>query len=215
MIDNLLSSLKADKENGLKELANKDDLIYDIQLEKKALEVAKEKEIKKYMDVAQAAAAKADQYAATLGEMDSWWGIGAITYGLKKLITRAAIFIGIFAFIYLILRVASTMHPAAAAAFQIFDMIASVFLNLIKGLAPGAAKIAKLVPEATYNVYKETLGHIVDNIELMKVEDKKAIAAGQPLRKYTLEEILSMFKGSMDQAHKDVVDEVKVEQNWK
>lgn len=215
MVDSLVSTLQEEKAKGLKQLAEQDADIYDIQIEKKALEIAKEQEIKKYMDVAQVAAGKADQYAATLGQMDSWWGLGAVFYGVKKFVSRSLIFLSVFAFIYLALRVASTMHPAAAAAFKIFDGIASVFINLIKGLAPGAAKMAKLIPEATYNVYKETLGHIVDNIELMKVEDKKAIAAGQPLRKYTLDEILSQFNGSMDKTHKDVVDEVKVEQNWK
>lgn len=215
MVDNLVSTLKEEKAKGLKQLANRDSEIYNIQLEKKALEQAKEQQIKKYMDVAQAAALKSDQYAATLGQLDSWWGLGAVFYGVKKFVTNSLLFLSIFAFIYLALRVASTMHPAAATAFKIFDGIASIFINLIKGLAPGAAKMAKLIPEATYNVYKETLGHIVDNIELMKIEDKKAIAAGQPLKKYTLDEILTAFNGSMDQSHKDVVSEVKVQQNWK
>lgn len=215
MVDNLISVLEEHKNKGLSDLADRDSRIYTIQLQKKALEQAKEREIKRYMDVAQVAASRADQFEATLGEMDSWWGLGAIFYGVKKLITRAFIFISILTFVYLALRVASTMHPAAAAAFQIFDLIASVFINIIKGLAPGAAKIAKLVPEATSTLYKQTLGHVVDNIELLKLEDKKAVSSGQPLKKYTLNDILSMFGESMDQANKDVIDEVKAEVNWK
>lgn len=215
MVDDLISNLIEQRKKGLKELAEKDEIINDMQLEKKYLEEIKDKEIKKYMNVAETAASKADQYATTLNQMDSWWGLKAIFYGLKKFVTSASLFIGIFAFIYLLLRVLSTMSPIAAAAFQIFDVIASVFINIIKGLAPGAAKIAKLVPEATSTLYKETLGHIVDTIELMKAEDKKAIIAGQPPKKYTLEEILKEFKVAMDQSHKNVVDEVKVETNWK
>ena len=215
MVDNLISVLQKQKASGLSELATRDSNIYTIQLQRRALEQAKEQEIKKYMDVAQAAASKADQYEATLGTMDSWWGMGAIFYGVKRLITRAFIFISIFAFIYLVLRIASTMHPAAAAAFQIFDLIASIFINIIKGLAPGAAKIAKLVPENTFKLYKQTLGHVVDNIELLKLEDKKAFASGQLVKKYTIEEILSMFGGSMDQVNKDIIKDVKVDVNWK
>lgn len=215
MVDNLISTLQEQKKKGLSDLADRDSKIYTIQLQKKALEQAKEQEIKKYMDVAQLAASKADQYEATLGEMDSWWGLGAISYGVKRLFTRAFVFISIFAFIYLALRVASTMHPAAAAAFQIFDLIASIFINILKGLAPGAAKMAKLVPEATSTLYKQTLGYVVDNIELLKLEDKKAVLAGQPPKKYTLNEILATFGQSMDQVNKDVIDEVKVDVNWK
>jgi hypothetical protein len=215
MVDDLVSTLQAQQEKGLHELARRDESIYMIQMEKRALESAKEQEIKKYMDVAQAAASKADQYASTLGDMDSMWGLGAIFYGIKRLITRAAIFIGIFAFIYLLLRVVSTMHPAGAAAFQIFDLIASAFMNIIKGLAPGAAKIAKLVPEAAHTIYKQTLGHVVDTIELLKIQDKKDIAAGQPSKKYTLNEILAEFDKAMDQPHKDTIKNVKSDMNWK
>jgi len=215
MVDNLVSTLQEQKNKGLSDLAERDKDIYTIQLEKKALEQTKEFEIKKYMDVAQVAAAKADQYAATLGDMDSMWGLGAIFYGFKRLISRALIFITIFAFIYLVLRVASTMNPAFAAVFQIFNMVASVFINLIKGLAPGAASLAKLVPESTYTLYKQTLGHIVDNIELLKEEDKKAVAAGLPLKKYTIPEILNTFGGSMDQSNKDIIDKTKIDVNWK
>ena len=56
---------------------------------------------------------------------------------------------------------------------------------------------------------------MVDTLELMRVEDKKAIAAGQPLKKYTISEILSEFDKAMDQQNKDVVNDVKSDMNWK
>ena len=214
MVDNLVSSLQQQRDVGLKELAKRDGDIYDIQLEKKSLSNIKDQEIKRYMDVAQSAASKADQYEATLGEMDSMWGIGAIFFGVKRLFTRAFIFLSIFAFIYLVLRVLSTMHPAGAAAFQIFDMIASVFMNIIKGLAPGAAKMAKLVPEATSVIYKQTLGHMVGTIETLKQKDSDAATSGQPVKKYSLTEILNEFSKVMDRPNKDVVDEVKTDIRW-
>jgi hypothetical protein len=215
MVDDLVSQLQERKDSGLAELTKRDTQIYSIQLEKKALEIAKEHEIKKYMDVAQVAAGKADQYASTLGDMDSMWGLGAIFYGVKRLVIRSALFIGIFGLIYLILRIASTANPAAAAIFSIFDIGVSFVMKLLKGLAPGAAKLANLMPEAVTTLYKETLGHIVDTFELLKTRDKEAIAKGEPLRKYTILEILNEFGGAMDQSHKDLIKEVKVDMNWK
>lgn len=209
MVDNLVSILQQQKEKGLKELAKSDEFINIIQVEKKALEQAKENEIRRYMDVAQAAAGKADQYAATLGSMDSLWGLGAIFYGVKKFITKAFLFLTIFAFIYLVLRVLATMHPAGAAAFQIFDMVASVFMNIIKALAPGAAKMAKLVPEATSSLYRQTLGQMVGKIEELRDKDVDAMVAGEPLKKYTLAEILGEFSKTMNTRNKEVITDVK------
>lgn len=213
-VDQLTSNLQEERAKGVTALAERDSKIYDLQLENKALLVAKESEIKKYMDVAQAAAAKADQYSATLNQMDKWFGLGAVFYGLKKFITSMAIIIGVFAFIYLGLRLAASAYPPAATAFSIIDMIASFFIGIIKGLAPGAAKFAKLVPEQLHSIYKETLSHVVDDLEMLVAKEKEDQKKGVTPKRYLMSEILSMFEGSMDQSHKDVVKDVKKDLKW-
>jgi hypothetical protein len=215
LVDELTSQLATEREAGAKNLVKKDLLIQSIQKEKQTLEKAKEDEIKKYMNIAQAAAAKADQYVATLNQMDSMWGLGAVFYGLKKFVVRGALVFGIMGVLYLVLRVASTVNPIAASIFSIFDMMVSFVIKLLQSLAPGAAKMAKLVPEATATLYKQTLGHMVDTIEMIKTKDKESVVAGQAPEKYTLNDILTKFSETMDQKNKDVVKEVKTELNWK
>jgi hypothetical protein len=182
-----------------------------MSLELKTLESAKDNEIRKFMDQAKVSAQKADQYKATLNEMDSWFGLGAVFYGVKKLIMSASIFLIIGTVLYLILRLAATANPIAGSVFSIFEMMFSWVIRLIKGIAPRALEFAGNTATSVFQGYKKTLNQLVDTIELMKEREK----ATGGVKKYTLDEILGEVSKAMDSDDKDRVMAAKKELQWK
>lgn len=206
MIDDLTSQLNTEKARGAKALQERDTQIADLQQKTKELEVAKDAEIKKYMKIAADTAAKADASQAELDKMNSFFGFGAIWYGIKRLITRLAWFIGIGSILYLILRFASMSNPIAASIFSIFDTMMSWFVNLIKVLAPKAVEIAGHTATAVTEKYKKTMTKMIDVIETLKEHQK---ALGDPNRKYTLDELMVEFSKVMNDDEKKMVSEIK------
>jgi hypothetical protein len=101
--------------------------------------------VAKYVSMADKNAAKADQYSASLSQMDSWFGLGAVWYGLKKFCTTTMwILLGIL-ILYLILRFAASTNPIASAIFGIFDQIGAAVIHLISHLCPKATTVVGLV----------------------------------------------------------------------
>ena len=211
IIDQLLSDFKSEQEAGKKALAGKDEQIYSLGLQMRALNEAKETEIGKYMKLAEVNARKSDQYKATLEEMDSFFGLGAIWYGLKKLIVRGAWILGIGGVLYLVLRMLSISNPAVASVFSIFETMFSWVIKMIQGLAPKAAQFAGLVSNKLFEGYKNTLNKMVDTIELIK--EREAAAGGA--KKYTIDELLGEVAKSMDTEDKDRITTAKKELSWK
>ena len=211
IIDQLLSEIKTEQEKGKNALADKDEQIYSINLETKVLNAAKDGEITKYMKIAEANALKTDQYKATLNEMDSFMGVGAMWYGLKKFISRAAIFLGIGSVLYLLLRVFSMSNPAVGAIFGVFEQIFAGVIKVIQGIAPRALQFAGNVSTKLFEAYKGTLNKLVDAIELIKEREEATGGA----KKYTIDELLVEVEKSMDTSDKDRIDLAKKEIGWK
>jgi len=138
----------------------------------KTIQVEKDLAVSNYVKIADKTAATADQYKSTLGEMDSWGGLGAIWYGLKRLFVRFIWIFGILLVLYLILRFASLSNPIAASIFSIFSRIGSWFVNIIEMLVPRAASKAGFIAQKTYNTTKETLTKVVDAIEQEEIKHK-------------------------------------------
>lgn len=176
MIDDLTSQLQTEVARGQKALEAKDNEIYALQLESKLLVAAKDKEIQKYMKLAQDTAMKADAIQAKLDDMNSFFGLGAIWYGLKRLVVSLAWFIGIGSILYLVLRFASMSNPIAASIFGIFNLIGSWFVNIIKVLTPKAVEVAGYAEKAVVNEYKSIMVKLVDCIESTKIQQKTAAA---------------------------------------
>lgn len=176
MIDDLTSQLATEVARGQKALESKDNEIYAIQLQSKLLVAAKDKEIQKYMKIAQDTAMKADAIQAKLDDMNSFFGLGAIWYGLKRLVTSLAWMLGIGSILYLILRFASMSNPIAASIFGIFNLIGSWFVNIIKALAPKALEVAGHVEKGVANEYKTIMTKLIDCIEAAKIQQKTAAA---------------------------------------
>lgn len=208
IIDGLLSEMKAQQDAAKKSLDSKDDEIYKLSLELEALNVSKESEIKKALALAVASAAKADQYKETLNEMDSFFGFGAIWYGVKKLVTRIMWILGIGTLVFFVLRFAAASNPIAGAIFSVFEQMVAWFINLLKMLAPKAASFSGFVESKVFDGYKQTLTHMIDTMQLLKTKETVD-------KKYTIEDLTNELSKSMDSDDKDRVDSIKRELHWR
>jgi hypothetical protein len=211
IVDKLTSEILSEQKRGRDALAIKDSEIQDLNVKMKDLVETKAAELDKYLKLAENNALKADQYKATLGEMDSWFGLGAIFYGIKRLFVSILWFVVIFLVLYLILRLAASANPVVGSIFSIFEIGFSWFIKLIQGIAPGAAKFANLVPTRISDGYKETLQKLIDSIELMK--DREKAAGGE--KAHTIDELLDQVSKSMDTSDKDRIEAIKRELKWK
>jgi len=211
IVDKLLSEIISQQKEGKDALAAKDTEIQELNVEMSNLVQDKNDELDKYLKLAESNALKADQYKATLNEMDSFFGLGAIFYGFKKLFVSILWFVVIFIVLYLILRLAASANPVVASIFSIFEIGFSWVVKIIQGIAPGAAKFANLVPMHVSDGYKDTLKKLIDSIELIK--DREAAAGGE--KEHTVSELLGEVSKTMDQVDKDRVAQIKRELNWK
>jgi hypothetical protein len=195
--------------NNHKLLLKKDKEIEDLQEDTIKLNLEKETAINKYIELASATAMKTDTLQSSLNQMNSWGGLGAIWYGLKRLIVRMAWGIGIFSIIFVILRVASMSNPMAASVFSIFSKIGSWFIGMIEFIVPKAAEMAGHTATAVFNAYKSTLTKVVDAIQMAK---ERAAAAG---KEPNINDVLDEVSKSMNTDEKAIVDELKKALNWK
>ncbi len=208
-IDNLTSALASERESGQIQMELKDQEITTLQLESKALVVAKDAEIHKYMNAAQAAAASADAYKVELDKMNSWLGLGAIWYGIKKFFVSSLWIFGIGGILFVILRIVSYSNPVAASIFSIFSTIGGWFVRAIEMVIPKAVAMAGHTANKVFDVYKSTLTKLVDNIQLVK---ERAKAAGtEP----TINEMLDSAAKDMNEDEKKIVEEIKKALQWK
>lgn len=206
MVDNLNSQLTNAVLNGKKALAKKDKDIYALQLKTKVLNNAKDKEIAKYMEQAKNTALQADTIQSKLDDMNSMMGLGAIWYGIKRLILHASWILGIGSILYLVLRFASISNPIAASVFGIFNIIGSWFVNLIKILTPKALEVAGHTSTIIANQYKSVMTKMIDNIEYLKQIQKK-----DPTKKYTIDELLIELSKSMNSNEKEIISQTKTD----
>jgi hypothetical protein len=206
MIDDLTSQLQTEKERGAKELAVRDVELTNLQLQTKNLEKLKDAEIQKYMKIAADTAAKADEIQGELNKMDSFMGLGAIWYGVKRLVVRLAWILGIGSILFLILRFASLSNPIAASIFSIFNTIGSWMVNTIAAIFPKALEIAGHTLTTVSNKYRDTMTKIIDGIETLRQQQK---ASGDVNKKYTIDELLTELSKTMDGDEKAMVDKIK------
>lgn len=199
IVDTLLTNQVA----GQALLEKKDKEIIRLENNIAGLNQQKQDIMKEYAAVSEANAAKADQYKATLGQMDKWFGLGAVVYGLKKLIISAAWGIGIFSVVFLILRLLSATNPIAGAIFGLFEQVVSWGVKVIQYLFPKAVNLAGFVAEKTYETTRSALVKTVDAIETSK------------LKGVDVSPITNEAAASMDTDHKNIISEIKTELNYK
>lgn len=199
MVDGLMENNK----KAIKALNEKDEIISALMDEEKVLFKKKDLEIKKYMQVASDNASLADQYKATLQEMDSFFGLGAVKYGITKFIKSAMWFMIGFGVLFIVLRIFASSNPIVGAIFSVFESILGAFIKAIAFLAPKAINFAGLIAQKTYDTTAETLSKVVNTIEQARTVEK---STGQVVSQSSLKTALSQ---TMDETHKNVIIKLK------
>lgn len=207
IVDTLLSN----QSEGQKLLDKKDKEIEKLENQIIDLNQQKQDFIKDYMNAAEASAAKADQYQATLKGLQGGWGLNAIWFGIKTLISRIAIGLGIFAVLFLVLRVLAASNPIAGSIFSVFEMAASWLINTVKSIFPKSVNFSKLVPTSISDGYKSTLKNIMDEVLLLENQQKSS----NPPTTITLDQLVVNIQKNLNDQDKINVAEIKTELNWK
>lgn len=208
IVDDLLSQVETVKQEGEKALADKDKEISKIQAHDIQLDKQREDEIAGALAQSDVNAKVADQYKATLSEMDSWGGLGAIWYGIHRLVIRMAWILGIGSVLFLILRLLASSNPIAGAIFNVFEQMCSWVINTLSVIFPKALTIAGNVSTEIYDSTKGALKSIVDSVETVKLQGN---AAGTPA---TIEDLLNTAEVTMTAEDKVIIEQIKLEMGW-
>jgi hypothetical protein len=208
-VDLLNSALVEERKKGEELLAQRDDIINKLQKEKSELNQKYDDQLWQLTDKAKEVAKEADQNKAVLDSMSGMFGLNAVFWGLKKFFISALTTIIVFTVIFVLLRLLATVHPAAAAAFSIFNMLGSLIISILKALTPKAFELANFATKDKVEEFKSPLVKIVDVIQELKEKQKES-----PDRVYPLSELLKRFDKEMDSDEKDLIDQILKEQKW-
>jgi len=208
-IDLLNSSLAEERKKGEELLGQRDTVIDKLQKEKSELKDKYDDQLWQMTDKAKEVAKESDAKQATIDSMSGMFGLNAVFWGLKKFFFSCLTAIIIFVVVFALLRILASVHPAAGAAFSIFNMLGSGILSLVKGLTPKAFEMANFASKDKVDEYKSPLTKIVDVIQELKEKQKES-----PDRVYPLTEVLKRFDKEMDSTEKDLIDDILKEQKW-
>jgi septal ring factor EnvC (AmiA/AmiB activator) len=208
-IDLLNSSLAEERKKGEELLGQRDTVIDKLQKEKSELKDKYDDQLWQMTDKAKEVAKESDAKQATIDSMSGMFGLNAVFWGLKKFFFSCLTAIIIFVVVFALLRILASVHPAAGAAFSIFNMIGSGLLSLVKTLTPKAFELANFASKDKVDEYKSPLTKIVDVIQELKEKQKES-----PDKIYPLNEVLKRFDKEMDSTEKDLIDDILKEQKW-
>jgi len=209
-VDLLNSQVAEERKRGEELLSLRDKIIVELQKQNIQLKEKYDDQLGDLNDKAKVLAKESDSKQATIDSMGGMFGLNAVIWGLKRFVFSTLTGILIFMVVFVVLRVLSMTNPVAASIFFIFNMIGSTVIATVKALTPNAVSMSKFVEAHEYNRYKETLDIIVDTIQEYIVKEKEF-----PEKQYKLSEVLINLRGVMDQKHKDVIEELLVNQKWK
>ena len=209
-VDLLNSALEEERKKGDELLSQRDEIINKLQKEKSDLNQKYDDQLWQLTDKAKEVAKEADQNKAVLDSMSGMFGLNAVFWGLKKFFVSAMTAIIIFVIIFVLLRILATVHPAAGAAFSIFNMLGSAVISVIKALTPKAFEMSNFASKDKVDEFKSPLVKIVDVIQELKEKQKES-----PKKVFELAEILKRFDKEMDSTEKDLIDELLKELKWR
>ena len=208
-VDLLNSQVAEERKKGEELLSQRDEIINKLQKEKSELNEKYDDQLWQLTDKAKEVAKEADQNKAVLDSMSGMFGLNAVFWGLKKFIISALTAIVVFVVIFVLLRLLATVHPAAGAAFSIFNMLGSAVISVIKALTPKAFEMSNFATKDKVDEFKSPLVKIIDVIQELKEKQKES-----PDRIYPLTEVLKRFDKEMDSHEKDLINEILKEQKW-
>lgn len=209
-VDLLNSAVEEERKKGQELLNKRDEIISKLQQENAELNQKYDDEMWELTDKAKEQAKIADANKAALDAMSGMFGLNAVMWGLKKFVFSCLTFIVVFGIIFIILRVLSTLNPAAAAAFGIFNLIGTTVLNMIKALTPHAFEMANFTSKDNVDEYKSPLIKVVDVIQEFREKQKD-----NPDKTVTLDDLLKKFDKEMDSHEKSLIDNLLSELRWK
>ena len=209
-VDLLNSAVEEERKKGQELLSKRDELINKLQKEKAELNEKYDEQLWELTDKAKEVAKEADQNKAVLDSMSGMFGLNAVAWGLKKFFVSAMTAIIIFVVVFVILRLLATVHPAAGAAFSIFNMLGSAIISILKALTPKAFEMANFASKDAVDEFKAPLVKIVDVIQELKEKQKD-----NPDKTYSLQNILDKLDRDMDRPEKDLIDDILKQLKWK
>lgn len=205
LMEETINNLRTNVAYGQRLLSKRDSIISSLQEDNLELKKQKDLETKKYQELAQMTARKADTTKAVLDEYRGWFGLKAVLLGMKQFfLTSLYVIVGVL-IVFAIIRGFASTNPIASAILGILEQIVSWFINGIKYLFPKAISLAGHIPKIEFDGYKQTLIHLIDSIQLVKEKNPNA----------TLKEALEEVSKSMDVSDKERVDQIKKSLNWK
>lgn len=209
-VDLLNSAIEEERKKGQELLSKRDEIINKLQKENAELNQKYDDQMWEITDKAKEQAKIADANKAALDAMSGMFGLNAVWWGLKKFFFNCLTFIIVFGIVFIILRILSTLNPAAAAAFGIFNLIGTTVLSIIKSLTPNAFEMLNFTTKDKVNEYKSPLTKIVDVIQELREKQKDA-----PDMSVTLDQILKKFDKEMDSDEKHLIDKILSELRWR
>lgn len=211
IVDDLISAVKDEREKGRRELNKLDKEIQYIQTEKENIKNELAKKSKEFQDLSAKIAIENDEHKGKIDEIDKWFGLGAIFYGVKKFFTSLLVGILIFCIIFFVLKIAASTNPIAAAVFKIFEFVGSGILTLVKSITPRSFSMSNFVDKQHHDKYKSALDKIVDTIQDMK--NKNEVLPED--KKYKLEDLFENLSKSMNDEDKESIKECLKEMKWR
>lgn len=211
IVDDLISEVEMEQKKGKMELGKLDKELQYSQSQRALLQQSFDKKSEEYRKLSEKIAEVSDQREAMAEHMDSWMGLGAVAYGLKKFFISSVWILSIGTILFLILRVLAHTNPVAAIMFSIFEVLGSGILHIIKTLLPKSFGHAKFVDTSTSEKYRVSLDKIVDTLQSLK-EQNNVLSDDAEIG---LEKVFSELDRKMDDAEKKVVSERLMVMGWK
>ena len=202
MVDLLNSEIAKERERGTKLLQQKDVEILYVQTKSDALDANLNKKIGELASTAKKQAEIADDNKVIIDNVNQYFGLGAVFYGVKRFITSCIVGILIFGVIFLVLRLLAASNPIAATVFSVFNIIGAAIIHIIKGVAPKSLNFSGFSASAELEKYKTTLSKLITSIE----EIRAMADAGKPI---TVADLLQHFDIELDRSDKDLIKELK------
>ena len=202
MVDLLNSEIAKERERGTKLLQQKDVEILYVQTKSDALDANLNKKIGELASTAKKQAEIADDNKVIIDNVNQYFGLGAVFYGVKRFITSCIVGILIFGVIFLVLRLLAASNPIAATVFSVFNIIGAAIIHIIKGVAPKSLNFSGFSASAELEKYKTTLSKLITSIE----EIRAMADAGKTI---TVADLLQHFDTELDRSDKDLIKELK------
>lgn len=211
IVDELTSQVESERKKGIAALAKKDKELIELQVTRDNLKTQIQAKTDEFNKLAVEIAMQGDKSKGTLDDLNKWFGLSAVFYGLKKFITSSLIFLLSGSILFLIVKIFAASNPIFGTILGLFNSIGGMLLYLVKGILPGSFSQVGFLPREEHNKYKNALLKIIDVTEEMKSHDDVM----PDDKDYMFKDFLLKLDTEFGDTDKRVYDDVKKELRWK